>query len=74
MKRYIKSLDRKAPNLVDTENVDFKELHCVLDSHFRSLRSEGVGAEVKHASLITKEEESVLWDQGVMSYLPHCVY
>ena len=59
--------------------MDFRELHSVMDTHFRSLRSVGVGAEVKHASLITKEEESVLWDQGVLSVstplsLPRAVF
>lgn len=28
-------------------------------THFRQLREEGIGAEVKHASVVTKDEENV---------------
>ena len=28
---------------------------------------EGVGVQVKHASIITIEEENLLWEQGVLS-------
>ena len=37
---------------------------------FRSLREEGIGAEVRHASLISKVEENLLWDKGVLGI--HC--
>ena len=33
---------------------------------FRSLRDEGIGAEVKHASLISKKEENLLLENGVL--------
>ena len=36
-----------------------------MDSYFHSLRVEGVGAEVKHASTISKDEENQFWEQGV---------
>ena len=49
-------MDPKAPNLGDAQAVDFKDLHCTMDIMFRSLREEGIGAEVRHASLISKEE------------------
>ena len=35
-----------------------------MDSYFHSLCVEGVGAEVKHASTISKYEENQLWEQG----------
>ena len=38
-----------------------------MDSVFRSLQVEGVGVQVKHASIITKEEENLLWEKGVLS-------
>ena len=57
--------------MIDQKNADFKELHCTMDSVFRSLRVEGVGVQVKHASIITIEEENLLWQQGISqsSYL-----
>ena len=53
--------------MIDQKNADFKELHFTMDSVFRSLRVEGVGVQVKHASIITIEKESLLWEQGVLS-------
>ena len=37
-----------------------------MDTLFRSLRDEGIGAEVKHTSLISKEEENLLWENCVL--------
>ena len=37
-----------------------------MDSIFRSLRVEMVGVQVKHASVITREEEILLWEQAVL--------
>ena len=36
------------------------------ESIARELREQGVGAQVKHAEVITPEEENALWDAGVM--------
>ena len=38
--------------------------HGTMESVFQSLHSEGVGAEVKHIPLITKEEEATMWEKG----------
>ena len=65
--RFLRSVDARAPNLIDQNNADFKELHCTMDSVFRSLRVEGVGVQVSHASIVTKEEENLLWEKGVLS-------
>ena len=54
-----------APNIIDNKNPKYRELHCTMDSYFHSLRVEGVGAEVKHASTISKDEENQFWEQGV---------
>ena len=50
----------------DTKDSRLKEMHSIIDAHFRQLRVEGVGTVVKHASLISKEEENALWDNGVL--------
>ena len=36
---------------------------------FQLLRSEGVGAEVEHIPLTTKEEEATTWEKGVLGDL-----
>lgn len=50
--RFMKSVDSRAPNLVDEKNVDLKDLHCTMDTLFRSKRKNDIGAEVKHESLL----------------------
>ena len=40
-----------------------------MESVFQLLHSEGVGAEVKHIPLITKEEEATMWEKGVLGDL-----
>ena len=46
-------------------------LHGVCESVSRQLRKDGVGASVKHAAIITPEEEDVVLDKGVMGiYAP----
>ena len=40
-----------------------------MESVFQSLHSEGVGTEVKHIPLITKEEEATMWEKGVLGDL-----
>ena len=57
--------------MIDQKNPDFKELHCTMDSVFHSLWIKGVGVQVKHASVVSKEEENVLWERGVLNlYTP----
>ena len=34
---------------------------------FRKLRSEGVGTDVRHAPLVTPDEEDKLWESGVLN-------
>ena len=60
------SIDPDCPNFMDPTNSQFREMHSIIDGYFRELRSLGVGAEVKRTSTISKEEENLLWEKGVM--------
>ena len=62
----MREIDPDCPNFLDKKMHEFKELHSILDNMARRLRQDGVGAEVKHATLITPEEERMLWEQGVL--------
>ena len=62
----MRSVDPECPNFLDVTNYKFKKLHAALDNLGRQLHSEGVGAEVKHASIISTEEEEDLWEQGTL--------
>lgn len=41
-------------------------MHAIIDTYFRSLKEDEVGAEVKHADIVSKEEENLLWEQSVL--------
>ena len=53
-------------NLFDKSDMRFRDLHMTLDTVCVSLRKEGVGAEVKHATVISIEHEETLWKNGVL--------
>ena len=57
--RHMRSVDASCPNYFDKDNHGFKELHAAIDNLGRALRKDGIGAEIKHASVITLEEEEV---------------
>jgi hypothetical protein len=37
-----------------------------MDTYFRKLRQDGIGVEIKHTGVISKEEESLLWERGIL--------
>ena len=37
-----------------------------MDTHFRKLQQDGIGAKVKHTAVISIDEENLLWDQGIL--------
>ena len=55
------------PNFLDKHDSRFRQLHHTLDALFHKLHSEGIGVQVKHAEVLTKDDEAKLWDSGVMS-------
>ena len=64
--RYSRSKCRGTPNFLDKSDPRFRELRGACESISRQLRQAGVGAEVKHATLITPDEEDMLWTSGVL--------
>lgn len=55
-----------APKFLDRHDVRFRMLLRTCDSVYRGLHSEGVGAQVKHAAIFSVEEETTLWETGVL--------
>ena len=51
-------MNRKDPN--------FRELTGALEVRYRELRQEGVGTVVKHAAVVTSDEEDMLWQSKVI--------
>ena len=69
--RYGRSKSKLCPNFMDKSDCCFSKLSGVCESVSRQLRKDGVGASVKHAAIITPEEEDILLDKGVMGiYAP----
>ena len=62
----MRSHNPDTPNFMDRKNTQFQGLHGTLDNVFRKLHENGIGAKVKHAEVITKDEENQLWDSGVI--------
>ena len=49
-----------SPKFLNRSESAFRDIHGICDSVYRDLHSKGIGTEVKHASLITPEEEEKL--------------
>ena len=64
--RYCRSCHPTCPNFLDPKDARFKKLQGTMDTRFRKLRQEGIGAEVKHASIISTDEENMLWERGIL--------
>jgi hypothetical protein len=58
--------DTWAPNIFTKNESSFRELHYNMDSIYRKLRSECVGAEKYSAEPFTIGDENKLWSLGVM--------
>ena len=54
------------PDFLSKKDARFRDLQGTLECTFSDLRKRGVGAEVKHTPVITKEEEDQIWKAGVM--------
>ena len=64
--RHMRNVNPGCPNFLDKKDSRFKKLHGTLDSHFHNLHSTGLGREVKHAHVLTKEDEDKLWSSGIL--------
>ena len=51
---------------MDHKDVKFQRLHNIMNNLLKKLLSEGIGAQKKHARVITELEENEMWLKGVM--------
>ena len=69
--RYGHSKSKFCSIFMDKNDPHFDELSSTCDSVAQQLRKDGVGASVKHAAIVTPEEETLLLDKGIMGiYAP----
>ena len=53
-------------NFLDENDPNYAGLRGTRDTVTCELRSDGIGATVKHAEVISREEEELLWSSGIM--------
>jgi hypothetical protein len=53
-------------NIFDKADMRFRDLHMSLDTVCVALRKEGIGAQVKHAVVISLEHEELMWKEGAL--------
>ena len=53
-------------NIFDKADMRFRDLHMTLDTVCVALRKEGIGADVKHAAVISLEHEELMWKKGAI--------
>ena len=66
LKRHMKEMNLRAIDILSESDPNFCGLRSVRDNIARKRRSEGIGAVVKHASIISLEEEERLWEECVL--------
>ena len=64
--QYMQERHSDTPDFLSKKDARFRDLQGTLECTFSDLRKKGVGAEVKHTPVITKEEEDQIWRAGVM--------
>ena len=64
--RHALTVNPHTPNCLYKNNCNFQKLHNIINNHFKALRKEGVGNESKHIEIITKDEENMLWKNGII--------
>ena len=64
--RHMRELHTDTPDFLSKKDHRFRALKGTIESTYSELRKNGVGAEVKHTPIVTKEEEEMLWSKKVM--------
>lgn len=66
LQRYMQHKNNTLTSFLDKGDVRFRGLRGVMESVFQSLHREGLGTEVKHAPVISVEEEEKLWESKML--------
>jgi integrase len=64
--RYLRDRNVHEMNFLNEKDHRFVHFRRVLDAQMKKLTSDGIGATVKQAEPLTKEDESRLWECGVL--------
>lgn len=62
----MRSIDaHKTPNIFAKNDPRFENFHTTMNSSYRGLRAQGIGADKHSSEPFSKEEENLLWTSGV---------
>lgn len=64
--RHMRTLNPDCPNFLDTNDQRFATFRSALDNVLRELRAQGMGATSRQTEAFSREEESMLWESGVL--------
>ena len=64
--RHARAHSPTFPNFLEKTDLRFRDLRSACDNVARRLRRDGVGAEVRHAEVFSKEDEDKLWESGTI--------
>ena len=72
LQRYMRRHNAAPVSIFDKTDVRFRGLQGTTESVYQTLHEEGLGVEVKHASVITADDEEKLWESKTLGdYDPH---
>ena len=60
---------RDTPNVLDRRDTWFKFIEGACEVAFCELHKEGIGTSVRHAAVITMEEENQLWKLRIINII-----
>ena len=53
-------------DIFDKKDVRFRHFYDTMETTYQNLHKEGVGVEIRHASIISEEEEVILWEWQIL--------
>ena len=66
LQRVMRQRNRQPFDFLSKEDKRFHPFQATLDSVYKSLLKRGIGTEIKRAPSISQDEETMLWEKGVL--------
>ena len=53
-------------DIFDKKDVRFRDFRGTMETTYQDLHKEGIGVEIKHAPIISGDEEVILWERQIL--------
>ena len=70
LQHVMRQTNRHLFDIFDKKDVCFRRSHGTMETTYQDLHKEGIGVEIKHASITSEEEEVILWEQQILGCHP----